>query len=441
MVWNLDHPLLQLSRNDVWTIGDSLEGVQIFGASGSGKTSGSGAAIAKKFLAAGYGGLVLTAKNDEIELWREYFTAAGRSQNDLVLFPEGDLAFDFLRYESQFSGQAGFTDNLAKFFTSLVQLEQAGELSKEQYWMKAMHELIVYGLMIIRHAPDGISLRALADLVNKLPKDKFSVDEAPWQSFLASLLPSWHSDADALDARRYFEEDFATMYPKQRDGFVAMFRTLATTLLTGELRKRFGTGLVSDRVRPEECYWNGKVIIMNLPVREYKDSGRFSQILYKAAWQRAMDRRSNSRIVPTDRPVFLWADESQEFVTTQDGDFQSTARSARVATVYLTQNLPQYKRKLKSEDEVAAFLGLLKTKIVHCNDDESTPSFQDEQFQISFTGASPSADFAPLSTTELRQGGPKNNWKVDGILFKAGQIWNATGTPQIKVTFHQHRSE
>ena len=64
-------PLLSFtgSARDVWSIRDAFEGVQIFGAVGSGKTSGSGETIARAFLAAGFGGLVLTAKPDERELW------------------------------------------------------------------------------------------------------------------------------------------------------------------------------------------------------------------------------------------------------------------------------------------------------------------------------------------------------------------------------------
>ncbi len=70
--WDLDRPLFYLSPQDPWTIRDACEGVQIFGAIGSGKTSGSGAAIAKAFLQAGFGGLVLCAKPEERLLWERY---------------------------------------------------------------------------------------------------------------------------------------------------------------------------------------------------------------------------------------------------------------------------------------------------------------------------------------------------------------------------------
>jgi hypothetical protein len=60
----LDAPLLKLG-SQAWTVGDACEGVLIMGATGSGKTSGSGAHLAHAYLRAGFGGMVLCAKPDE----------------------------------------------------------------------------------------------------------------------------------------------------------------------------------------------------------------------------------------------------------------------------------------------------------------------------------------------------------------------------------------
>ena len=60
------------------TLRDACQGILITGGTGSGKTSGSGAAIAGAFLRAGMGGLVLVAKPEEAELWRRYCKRRGR---------------------------------------------------------------------------------------------------------------------------------------------------------------------------------------------------------------------------------------------------------------------------------------------------------------------------------------------------------------------------
>ena len=61
----------------MWTLGDAFQGVLIMGENGSGKTSGSGELLARKYLKAGFGGLVLCFKTDEAALWRQYLYAPG----------------------------------------------------------------------------------------------------------------------------------------------------------------------------------------------------------------------------------------------------------------------------------------------------------------------------------------------------------------------------
>ena len=70
--WPLWMPLVRFSRlpADTWTLADSFQGVAIFGENGSGKTSGSGRVLARKYLGAGLGGMVLCFKTDEADLWR-----------------------------------------------------------------------------------------------------------------------------------------------------------------------------------------------------------------------------------------------------------------------------------------------------------------------------------------------------------------------------------
>src|ERR1017187_3883532 len=79
-----DHRGLVDMGGDIWRIKDACEGTMIFGGTGSGKTSGSGRALATSFLAAGFGGLVLCAKPDEPALWRSYAAETGR-ETDLLI--------------------------------------------------------------------------------------------------------------------------------------------------------------------------------------------------------------------------------------------------------------------------------------------------------------------------------------------------------------------
>src|ERR1700741_1507570 len=81
--WPLELALVQFSKRkeDIWTLSDAVQGVVIMGENGSGKTSGSGAILARKYLEAGFGGLVLCFKTDEADLWYQYLKRAGREQD------------------------------------------------------------------------------------------------------------------------------------------------------------------------------------------------------------------------------------------------------------------------------------------------------------------------------------------------------------------------
>jgi hypothetical protein len=76
-----------------------------------------------------------------------------------------------------------------------------------------------------------------------------------------------------------------------------------------------------------------------------------------------------------DRPVFLWADEAQYFVNSFDTDYQSTCRSSRACTVYLTQSLPTYYAKMggaQPQHAADMLLANFVTKIFHNNADFTT---------------------------------------------------------------------
>ncbi|MCW0219927.1 MAG: hypothetical protein OJI67_16500, partial [Prosthecobacter sp.] len=105
-----------------WHLKDAFEGVQIFGGTGSGKSSGSGQAIARAFMEANLGGLVLTAKTDEVLTWQQYAKETGRESDLLIVEQGAPLKFNFLRYELRRPGiGAGHTENLVNLFCSVLE--------------------------------------------------------------------------------------------------------------------------------------------------------------------------------------------------------------------------------------------------------------------------------------------------------------------------------
>jgi hypothetical protein len=162
--------------------------------------------------------------------------------------------------------------------------------------------------------------------------------------------------------------------------------------------------------------------------------------MFKYIWQRAMERR---RVKENGRPVFLWADEAQHFLHEHDSDYQATARSSIIATVYISQNLPNYFANMGGKDgeyRVKSFLGTLGTKIFHANADVETNDYASKLAGNAFfkKGNYSNTLSKELSTTQgyswelesilrpeefvgLKTGGRLNNYRVDAVIHTQGK--------------------
>ena len=469
--FSLDTPLLQFSHSaDLWTLADACEGVQIFGALGSGKTSGSGQAIAKSYLRAGFGGLVLTAKPDERELWERFAADTGRSGDLMIFRPGGAYQFNFLRYEMERPGEgAGDTENLVRLFRYVLDVQQQKASRENPFWENALNRLLRNAIELTA-AAESVGLQEINEVIKSAPLDREQAESPEWRedSFCMFLLEEAKRKELAPAKRRdlaaaihYWEKEFPSLDVKPRSIIVEMFTGLADQFLRGDTHDLFCEKL---SIVPEMSE-TGKIIILDLPVKTYGESGRFAQILFKYLWQKAIERR---RVKESPRPVFLWADEAQNFCASYDMQFQATARSAKACTVYLTQNLPNYYAAFGSGDkgkqEADALLGNLQTKIFHANGDPVTNNFaadtigkswqqhsstnfgqsegkgQDGKKQDSSGGGtSESYDYIipPTEFTTLRKGGNANGLIVDGVMFQSGRRFAATRKSYLRVEFRQ----
>ena len=130
----MNTPLLAFSDSDTFTVRHACEGVAVFGATGSGKTSGSGKALAMSFLQSGFGGLVLTVKPDDRQTFTEYAREAGREESVLVFSPDDKYRFNFLDYELHRAGRGGGnTENIVNLFLTVLEAGEQGKSGGDDY--------------------------------------------------------------------------------------------------------------------------------------------------------------------------------------------------------------------------------------------------------------------------------------------------------------------
>lgn len=468
----------------IWTVADAFEGTQVFGATGSGKTSGSGRTIAAALLGprrgpspgAPFGGLVLTAKPDHLRDWVGYFKAAGRSLSDItVICPREDaptaascrkgsiwpdeirkqarFAHNINLLEYEFRGGGGLTHNLVTLFMNAMASGGSGAVSKsEPYWDEALRELLTHAIDLIHFAGREISLSLIDRVVRTAPQSvsdlrRRSTQRGEGREFhqlLEAAVRGYGDEAapeylDLVGTVAFWQNDFPRLNERTRSIITSSFTGKAAGLLRSPLRDLLCAETTDPEAEPTRTH-EGRILILYLPIKLYGEVGRFAQVLYKTIWQRATERRieSLSGAGPGWRPwhpVFLWTDEAQYFVAPEDMLFQMTARSSGTATVYLAQNISSYYASMRGEhpkEATDSLLGNLQTKIFHANGDPKTNEWAESLFgtQVDLSAKSGENIGTPTTRsiipaveyTRLAKGGPPA-FQVEGYFFQPGRDW------------------
>jgi hypothetical protein len=483
------HPqtvLRDWGNGDAFRISDALTGVCVFGATGSGKTSGPAKHLAYGYLSAGCGGLVMAAKPEERIQWEKWAADCGRTDDLVIVNAKGDWRFNFLKWEAERSGAGGgFTINIVNLLdvigstiTGSAGPDAGGGAASEKFWDDALHHLNMNLVDLPVLAGVEVSLPLLRGIVNSAPLSAAQAKDPAWEaeSDCATILrgadettaksEDGEARADFEECKSYWTKEFPHLSDRTRSIIVLTLSMLVRPLITRPLRKLFSS---DTNITPEDTF-DGKIIIVDLPVQEFRLAGRIANLVWKYCFQVAVMRRMQPGDGTFLRPVFLWADEAQNFITSFDAEYQAVARSAGGCTVYLTQNRESYRRVLNNDDAVDALLGNLQAKFF-CQNTGATNKWASEQIigerwlKITGTNAGQSHTDATLNNPEiqtshnggisrneqrrffvepasfatLRRGGALHDFQVEAIVYLGGHLF-ANGReflPYRKLTFNQ----
>ena len=476
------HPqtiLRDWGNGQAFHLADALTGVCVFGATGSGKTSGPAKHLAYGYLANDFGGLVLCAKKEERQQWQQWAAETGREDDLVVIDASGTWRFNFLEWEASRPEEGGGLSinivNLLDEIAIAISGHEEGNNSGK-FWEDALHHMNTNLVDLPLLAGLEVSLSLLRSIVTSGAKTPEQVNDPEWRktSACAAILAEADKATEKADAqaRADFEEcrdywlvEFPNLSEKTRSIITLMFSMLVKPLITRPLRQVFSA---DTNIRPEDTF-EGKIILVNIPVQEYRLVGRIANLAWKYCFQVAVLRRMQ----PKDgflRPVFLWADEAQNFVSKFDSEYQAVARSAGGCTVYLTQNRESFRRVLKNNDAVDSLLGNLQAKFFCQNAGETNewaarllgerwvritstnagqsrndlaPSIPQQQQGSLNAGVSRSDQrryfVEPAVFTTLKRGGQQHNFQVQAIVYLGGNLF-ANGNemlPYKLITFNQ----
>jgi type IV secretory pathway TraG/TraD family ATPase VirD4 len=474
------HPstvIRELGDGEKFLISDATCHVAALGATGSGKTSGSG-----RFLALGYMGsdaemglLILCSKITEADQWVAWAREAGRGEDIRIFEASGDrYRFNFLDWISGYAAEgAGLTINVVALLEEIItalEPERASGGSESLFWEDSLHQMLVADVELVQLAGFELSLPTLRDIVRSAPQSREQGKDPKWQEesacwfFLEKALVLCESadaeaQADYAECRAYWLDDFANLSEKTRSIITLMFTKLAQNFTTRPLRKLFCT---DTTLKPEDTF-DGALIIIALPTQEFRLVGRIAALVWKYAWQVAVMRRKPAPEGEYLRPVCCWADEAAvNFLSRGDPEFASVARQSAGCLVYLAQNISQYRKRLGGDDAFEACISNFQTILVHQSTGpgcrwmaerlgetwESVVTTGAGNTSLPEQGGLPSLSsnvslseqhrfiLEPSAFTTLKRGGPAYKFEVEAILYKGGHIFS-NGKPYKRMLFKQ----
>ena len=473
--WDLSAEVLRVATSCPVSVGQVCQGVQIWGSTGSGKSSGSVSAFARAYLRAGFGGLFLTAKREDCETYQRWAREEGRGDDVLVFSPDTDrLRYNFIDAELADRGNpVGLVEGLTALLMTVAELlqgPQSGGGRENDHYFKAMSERLARNCILVLYLARGRV--AVPDLLRFLSSCARTGEEArsqTWQSesycfqslTLAEKAPKNESLRADLDlAVSFLLREWTEMGSRSRASVETTLTAAVDLLSRGAARDLLSAPSVN--VTPQMCH-EGAIVIADFPVLVYSDIGRLIQVVLKFCWQRAHNRRDVGR---NPRPNFIVADESHLVSVAADQAFQTTARSSRTAVLYATQSISNYLEVFgeRAEPRVHSLLGNLQTQVFHQQTDIKTIHYLQElvgktrQYSLSGSTSGDGDWIAPLlgmggrssscgfqehwehdlqasDVNSLAKGGPPD-WIVEAILYQGGSRF-PNGRTWMPVTFRQ----
>jgi hypothetical protein len=466
-------------RRDPFTMRDLVRSVAIFGATGSGKTTGPGLAIAKALVSAKgkrrqvggqlvggpIGGLILASKPEDRQFWQKIFHQAGRI-NDLVIFdPKSPYRFNFIDYIQRCGGD---TRDITEAIMVIGEtLEQGDNPNRDKFWNEQNRRMIHTAVEIIRLAKGTVTAPDIQRFIMGAALTPASLATPEWQSgFHNKCLKAAFNNVrtsvqkhDYILAADNWLKEYPSMADKTRSSIQVGVLGILHVFNTGIVRELVSTSTNITPVVMDSGLW----VLVDMPISSYGAAGAF--IL--AGWKYLTQRHMLHRKATDDTAIcVLWADEAQKVVNSFDASFLAECRSHRACMVYLTQSIHAYYTRLKEggEHEADGFCTNFYTKIFTAVGDDKTAAyassligkrlkahvntsmspakdayeglFGEQQFSSSTSQSIENVLENREFMQNLRTGGEENGCIVDAIVVRSGQPFS-NGENYLKVAFSQ----
>ncbi len=437
------------------------ENIAILGSTGSGKTSGSGFALASSLLDARgiaeedkVGMVVFLYKQGDAEDWLRWSFAAGRQDDVIHIQSHHTDVFNPLeRYQNQ------EPLNAVEALTSLTDIVLGGGDRKgsEAFWLIQQRIGLDRLIRLCQLAGLPLNIATLHQLHQSAPINPDQIHDERFQQYsfcwqmIAQAAEKVGADHEEFRmVEHYFLWEIPNLSPETASSIRALISGILQPFVSSKLLNGMCCGKSNLRLKDA---FSGKIILLDVPVQIHETVSRIFQCIIKWSLQKSVEQRDQDCF---PNPLIFWQDEAQAFLMPRDFAFMSTARSSKAGSVILSQNISNFYATLgggpKAESQINSLLALCNTKIFHANNDavtnewaaktigmgirtlksttvgrdsESVSSSQQRQFLVE-----------PRTFTMFRTGGAENDYLVDAVVTGTGRVFSS-GANFLHAAFQQ----
>ncbi len=246
-------------------------------------------------------------------------------------------------------------------------LELFSENNSESYWLDKAEQILAEAIKLCRLYNDGyVTFKEIHNLITIPNYYKEKIQKLK-ELFILNKL-NIEQIYELNTALNFFEREFQNLDPRTSSILKSEITRITNTFISDyNVLKTFSPEKNElTFLGFEEVIKNGKIVVLNMNIAEYKNLSKIISAYLKLDFQTEIMRNLNNQ---NEKITAFICDEYAEYVTKTDSDFFALSREAKCINIVSTQSYSSLKNTLKDETSVKVICQNLINKIWFRTDD------------------------------------------------------------------------